>query len=119
MSALIAYSSHSLWQQTFKDLLAACDRRSFVFSNLLELKDFLHQVDHKVIAIEEGSSTVDVSLINEFCALEATKVVLITDKSEGLRDLDTRVSVVIKPVAHKQLAGLIESLLMELAPDGK
>lgn len=107
MSALIAYSTHNLWQQAFKSLLIPVGIRAYVFSNLSELKDFLHQVDAKVILIESDSSEADILLLNEFATLLATKVMLLTDKSEGLRDLDVRVEVILKPVAHTQLKNLV------------
>lgn len=119
MSALIAYSKHSLWQQAFKSMASDPSMRVFTFSNTLELKDFLHQVDAKVILIEEEVEQCDFNWLAELCSLPATKVILLADKSDGIRDLDTRVELVVRPVSHQQLSECVRARALELLADEK
>lgn len=119
MSALIAYSKHSLWQQAFKIMALGPDVRIFTFSKLPELKDFLHQVDSKVILIEEELEQCDFNWLAELCSLPATKVILLADKSDGIRDLDTRVELVVRPVSHGQLSERVRIKTLELGADEK
>lgn len=114
MSALIAYSGHSLWQQTFRGLHCDSSGKVVIFGNLLEFKDFLHQVDAKLLLLELSSEELSQVNFTEFCALPATKVAIVTDKLSSDQILEERVTVFEKPVDIKTLKARVAELLSEI-----
>ncbi len=114
MSALIAYSGHSLWQQTFEGLHPNAEGKVVVFSKLPEFMDFLHQVDAKLLLLELSQAEVAQVNFGELCDLEATKVALVADKLSSEVFLDERVAVIEKPVDIKTLKTKIATLMSEI-----
>ncbi len=114
MSALIAYSGHSLWQQTFNGLHPNAEGKVVVFSKLLEFMDFLHQVDAKLLLLELTVDEVQSVNFQALCDQSATKVAIVTDKLASDSKLDERVTVLEKPVEIQVLKNTVAQLLSEL-----
>lgn len=114
MSALIAYSGHSLWQQTFKGLHHSPEGKVDVFSKLPEFKDFLHQVDSKLLLLELSHEEILEVPFEELSSLQATKVLIITDKDVNTDAIDQRVKVLHKPVEIETLKSVVGEMLSEL-----